>query len=100
MTFIHASVVVCVYLCVQYMTFIAFSHTISLCKLIYIYSSLIGLVLSPISTKSAHPTGLSLCYSINAVTSVLHAYISGIDTSGSPGSVLNLLAHYNCVHNF
>jgi len=64
---------------------------INLCT--YTCSSLIGLVLSPISTKSGHPTGLSLCYSINAVANVLHTYISGIDTPRSPGRVLNVPVH-------
>ena len=57
---------------------------------IYAHSSLIGLVLSPLATKSGHPSGLSLCYSINALTSVLDSYISGIDIPGSPGSVFNV----------
>ena len=51
---------------------------------IYTHSSLVGLALSPLATKSGHPTGLSLCYSINAITSVLQSYISGIDTLRSP----------------
>ena len=61
---------------------------------IYIYIHTVpwlGLLLSPLATKSGHPTGLNLCYSINAITSVLQSYISGIDTPRSPGSVLYLM---------
>ena len=54
---------------------------------IHTHSSLIGLVLSPLATKSGHSTGLGLCYSINTVTSVVQSYISGIDIPRLPGTV-------------
>ena len=56
-----------------------------------LHSSLIGLVLTSISTKSGQPTGLSLCYSVNAIANVLCTHISGIDIPKSSGSVLNAL---------
>ena len=57
---------------------------------IYMHSSLIGLVLSPLTTKAGHPTGLSLCCSINAITSVLQCHISGADIPKSPGIRFNV----------
>ena len=48
------------------------------------HSSLIGLVLSSLYTKSGHPSGLSICCSLTAVVSVLHGYINGVDIPRSP----------------
>ena len=56
-----------------------------------LHSSLIGLVLSLIYTKSGHPSGLNMCCSLNAVASVLHDYISEVDIPRSPGRALGVL---------
>ena len=58
---------------------------------INVHSSLIGLVLSSLYTKSGHPSGLSICCSLNAVVSVLHDNINGADIPRSPGRVLDVL---------
>ena len=60
-----------------------------------LHSSLIGLVLSLFYTKSGHPSGLSICCSLNSIASVLHDYISEVDIPRSPGRVLDVL--YVCV---
>ena len=51
-----------------------------------LHSSLIGLALSLIYTKSGHPSGLSICCSFSAVATVLHDYLREVDIPRSPGS--------------
>ena len=59
-----------------------------------LHSSLIGLVLSLLYTKSGHSSGLSICCSLNAVASVLHDYISKADIPRTPGKVLDVYYVY------